>query len=216
MTSLDSIRKKIPPHVRLIAVSKGQSVEKIKTVFATGVKDFGENYAQEFLQKEAELAGYGISWHFLGHLQKNKVGKIIDKIEWLHSLDSFELAETIQKKAQRPVKCLLEIKLSEEETKTGCSPEEALQLIPKLKELSKIDLRGLMTVPPFEEDPEKSRPFFKQLSSLLKTINDRYLYKQKLTELSIGMSHDFEVAIQEGATMVRVGTAIFGPRVTEP
>lgn len=201
-----------PQGVKLVAVSKGQPGDKIRAAYAAGLRAFGENYAQELLEKQAELGGLNIEWHFLGHLQTNKIGKILPVIAWLHSLDSLELAGAVQKRAQKPLPCLLEIKLAQDAAKTGLSPQAALDLIPKLKEFSNIDLRGLMTIPPWDPDPEKSRPAFRELFTLLKTVNDRYLYGKPLTELSMGMSHDFEVAIEEGATMVRIGTAIFGER----
>ncbi|MBI5299338.1 MAG: YggS family pyridoxal phosphate-dependent enzyme [Deltaproteobacteria bacterium] len=235
-------------NVRLIAVSKGQSQDKIHEAFEAGQRDFGENYVQELMEKTQGLSSK-IYWHFLGHLQKNKVNKVIGKIAWLHSLDSLELALAINKKSLQevvenagpasrtacvspkrgpshparlspafsttllqPLKCLLEIKLSKETTKTGLTPSAAFELIPKLNDLSNIDLCGLMTIPPFDDDPEKSRPYFRELFNLLKEMNQRYLYKIKLTELSMGMSHDFKIAIEEGSTMVRIGSAIFGER----
>lgn len=206
------IEKAARAKVLLVTVSKGQPLEKIKAARAAGQRDFGENHAQELIEKAAGLAGTDLCWHFLGHLQTNKLNKVLPLIAWLHSLDSFDLAQAIQKRAKAPLPCLLEIKLSREKTKTGLPSEAALALIPKLKDLDNIDLRGLMTIPPLDPDPEKSRPYFRQLFSLLKTINGRYLYSKPLTELSMGMSRDFEIAIEEGATMVRIGTAIFGER----
>lgn len=202
-----------PQSIQLIAVSKGQPLEKIQEAIQAGQSDFGENYAQELLEKIAQLQKTAtVRWHFLGHLQRNKVKKIVEPIEWLHALDSLSLAEQIQIKRTTPLKCLLEIKFSEEETKTGLSVKNALDLIPKLKNLDRIDLQGLMTIPPLNANPENSRPYFKKLFQLLQEINKRGLYLKMLTELSMGMSHDFEVAIEEGSTMVRVGTAIFGER----
>lgn len=190
--------------VRLVAISKGQSIEKLKAAIAAGQTEFGENYAQELLTKQIELRKAKIVWHFVGHLQKNKVKKVLGIISWLHSLDSFALAEQIQKNALEPLKCLLEINLAKEETKTGLTPKETLELIPKLIPLTKIDLKGLMTMAP--------SPCFKELVLLLQEINERRLYKNPLTELSMGMSNDFEAAIAAGATMVRIGTALFGKR----
>lgn len=205
-----------PKEIRLVAVSKGQPVGKIRTLAVEGHLDFGENYAQELLDKAAQLAtepdAKKISWHFLGHLQKNKAGKVLGLIRWLHSLDSYPLALAIEKRAQEPLKCLLEIRLSPEESKSGLEPSAALELIPQLKPLKKIELKGLMTMAPFTQNPEEARPFFKKLFELLKEINRRYLYSSPLTELSMGMSHDFEIAVEEGATMVRIGEAIFGSR----
>jgi len=204
MKSLQQVERKIPANVRLIAISKGQPIEKIREAVAAGQKDFGENYLQELVEKAALLSGEKIEWHFVGHLQKNKVGKVLEIISWLHSLDSLELAQAIQKRAVAPLKCLLEINLADEKSKSGLSKTQALELIPQLKSLDKIDLKGLMTISPASH--------FKELFSLLKTINARYLYPRPLTELSMGMSGDFEIAIKEGSTMVRIGSAIFGPR----
>lgn len=208
MSDLIQIKNRIEKiaknQVSLIAVSKGQPVEKIQAAIEAGQRDFGENYAQELVEKASLLAKENLTWHFLGHLQKNKVNKVLGFISWLHSLDSFELAEAIQKRGTKPLKCLLEINCAKEETKTGLTPKEALALIPKLVPLTNIDLKGLMTMSPSST--------FKELTLLLKEINERYLYPKPLTELSMGMSSDFEVAIEEGATMVRIGTAIFGAR----
>lgn len=208
MSALIQIKNRIEKiaknQVRLIAVSKGQAVDKIQAAIEAGQRDFGENYAQELAEKASLLTKENLTWHFLGHLQKNKVNKVLQFITWLHSLDSFELAEAIHKKASKPLNCLLEINCAKEETKTGLTPTEAFELIDKLIPLTNIDLRGLMTMSPSS--------YFKELSLLLKTINERYLYPRPLTELSMGMSGDFEVAIEEGATMVRIGTAIFGTK----
>lgn len=205
-----------PQSVRLIAVSKGQPIEKIREAAAKGQKDFGENYAQELAQKAAALKMESgeekISWHFLGHLQKNKLGKVLGVIDWLHSLDSFSLAEAIEKRAAKKLNSLLEIKFCDEISKTGLPPEAALQLIPKLNAFEKIELKGLMTMAPLSAGPNEARLVFRKLFELFKTINQRYLYKKALTELSMGMSGDFETAIEEGATMVRIGEALFGKR----
>ncbi len=204
VNNFQEIKKRIPDHIRLIAVSKGQPIEKIRAAISEGQRDFGENYAQELEEKAVVLAEHKITWHFLGHLQRNKLNKVLPWIDWLHSLDSYDLAEAIHKKTAKPLKCLLEINLAEEKTKTGLHPEEALELIPRLVSLTNIDLKGLMTM--------ASSSRFQELFSLLKRINERYLYPRPVTELSMGMSADFEKAIEAGATMVRIGTAIFGQR----
>ncbi|MDO8527958.1 MAG: YggS family pyridoxal phosphate-dependent enzyme [Deltaproteobacteria bacterium] len=201
-----------PETITLVAVSKGQPLVKVAEVYNEGQRDFGENYVQELVQKSASLAKEKICWHFLGHLQKNKINKVIGLIDCLHSLDSLELATALQKKLEQPLECFLEINLGGERDKTGLSPAEALELIPKLNPLDKIDLVGLMTIPPANKNPEESRPHFKKLFALCNTINQGYLYKKPLTGLSMGMSDDFEIAIEEGATVVRIGRALFGVR----
>lgn len=222
MTSLQTIQKRIqaachranrnPHEIKLIAVSKGHPIEKIDPIYQAGQRAFGENYVQELLEKQVILHGKKIEWHFLGHLQKNKISKIIDRIDWLHSLDSLKLACSIHKKSEIPLKSLLEIKLAAESGKTGLSPQEAIDLFPKFMALQKIDIRGLMTIPPAGQNPNTARQYFKELFSLLKEINKRYAPEKPLTELSMGMSSDFEIAIEEGSTMVRIGEAIFGKR----
>lgn len=222
MKELQSLQSKIekraqqtgrdPKIIRLIAVSKGQPLEKMKEAYTAGQRAFGENYVQEWLAKKEKLEELKIEWHFLGHLQRNKVGRVANQIDWLHSLDSLSLARVLQEKLERPLPTLLEIKLSADPYKTGLLPEEAFELVPKLKELSNIDLKGLMTIPDVEATPLQTRETFQKLFRLLKEINQRYLYPNPLTELSMGMSHDFEMAIEEGATMIRIGEALFGPR----
>ncbi len=214
MGKLEEIRHRIkmaaqksgrnPDSILLIAVSKGQSPSKMRETACHGQIDFGENYVQEMQAKMETLKNEKSVWHFIGHLQTNKVGKIIDAIDWLHSLDSLKLAKAINQKRKTPLRCLLEINFGNEKTKTGISKEEALAFIPRLKEFSNIDLKGLMTMAP--------RSHFAECMLLLQEINERHLYPKPLTELSMGMSSDFEIAIEVGATMVRIGTALFGER----
>jgi hypothetical protein len=206
----------------LVAVAKGQSVEKIKEVLKAGQLDFGENYAQEMLEHvEALLAApFGarqgpIRWHFIGHLQRNKVRLLIDKTTLIHSVDSIPLAHEIDRRAAEADKIqevLVEINLGGESSKSGIGPVDADALVAEISKLDHLRLKGLMTLPPFSDDPEKSRPYFQKLREIRDAINRRNLYKYPLTELSMGMTHDFEVAIQEGATIVRIGTGIFGAR----
>ncbi|MBI2083089.1 MAG: YggS family pyridoxal phosphate-dependent enzyme [Deltaproteobacteria bacterium] len=234
--------KRSVSEIRLIAVAKGQPVEKIAEAIRAGVTDIGENYVQEMLEHREAIGKSGwlgsgarpratgehgwaepetgpalIHWHFIGHLQKNKVRKIIDDVELIHAVDSPSLVQEIHNQAKKVGKeqsILLEINLGQEESKSGFPySDELFDLIPQINELDSVLLRGLMVIPPFDEDPEKTRPFFRHLREIRDKINSRKLYKNQLTELSMGMTHDFEVAIQEGATMVRIGTGIFGPRL---
>lgn len=202
--------------VRLLAVSKGQPVEKIRAFRRAGATLFGENYVQEFLEKYEALRDDDIRWHFIGRLQTNKVKYIVDKVECIHSVDSLKLAEEIERQAEKhhiaQLPILLQINIGEEDTKGGVSVDEAIALYRAVRTLSRITVRGLMTLPPFLE-PEEVRPYFRRLREL----RDRIIHEEKanpalFSELSMGMSHDFEVAVEEGATIVRLGTILFGQR----
>lgn len=210
-----------PASVRLIAVSKGQPLEKILRLAEAGVRDFGENYVQEWKPKAQALEKFHpglaseIRWHFIGHLQSNKARELVEKVDFIQSVDSLKLAKIISslaEKSQGPQQVCLEVNLAGEADKSGFSPADLLRELPLLAELSYLRLAGLMAVPPALPDPVQVRPYFAKLKSLLDECNGSGLLKQPLTELSMGMSQDFEVAIEEGATMVRIGTALFGPR----
>lgn len=220
--NLEEIRRRInaavkrcgrdPGEVKLIAVGKTKPVELIREAYEAGQKVFGENYVQELKQKAEALAEGDVEWHFIGHLQRNKVKYVVPIIKCIHSLDSIRLVEEIEKRADRKIDCLIEVNLGDEESKTGIEKENVYKLIEALKSMKFLNLKGLMTIPPYDPHPEKSRPYFKQLAKLMVEINNKKVYPFKLTELSMGMTEDFEIAIEEGATMVRVGTAIFGER----
>ncbi|MBI4412705.1 MAG: YggS family pyridoxal phosphate-dependent enzyme [Deltaproteobacteria bacterium] len=205
-----------PKEIRLVAVSKAKPAEAIEEAQKAGLKIFGENYVQEFLGKYRRLLPFQIQWHFVGHLQRRKVKEVVGKAVLIHSLDSYPLAHEVEKRAGEKnsvQKCLLEINIAGEGTKTGIAPDEAASLLREISLLPHLEVTGLMGLPPPFDDPEKSRPFFVELRELLKEINVHKGYRKELTELSMGMSHDFEVAIEEGATYIRVGTALFGERV---
>lgn len=208
-----------PRSIGIVAVSKKKSSSQIREALQSGIIDVGENYAQEFLEKWEQLKGVEpLRWHFIGHLQRRKVRDLIGKITLIHSLDSYPLAWEIEKQGgvKKEVQdCLLQINLGKEKTKSGISPKEALPLLKDLAKLKQVNVKGLMTLPPLFPDPEQSRPYYKTLRELRDEINKNRFYRSPLTELSMGMSHDFAVAIQEGATMVRIGTAIFGEREKE-
>ncbi len=202
--------------VRLLAVSKGQPVEKIQLLRRAGTTLFGENYVQELLEKYEALRDADIRWHFIGRLQTNKVKYLIDKVECIHSVDSLHLAEEIQKQAGKSriakMPILLQVNIGEEPSKGGAAVEETVMLYRAVTALDRLEVRGLMTLPPFLE-PEEVRPYFRRVREL----RDRIVHEEKadkalFRELSMGMSHDFEVAIEEGATIVRLGTILFGPR----
>ncbi len=209
-----------PAEIRLIAVAKGQPVEKVMEAVQAGVTDIGENYAQEMLEHQealrlASLAQDQLRWHFIGHLQRNKVKQIIGLVSLIHSVDSIDLAREIDRRAaalDKVQEILIEINLGSEDSKSGIDPEKAPELIRELSPMGHLTLKGLMALPPFLPDPEAVRPYFVRLRQIRDAINAGNVYKTPLTELSMGMTHDFEVAIEEGATIVRVGTGIFGER----
>ncbi|MGD0280941.1 MAG: YggS family pyridoxal phosphate-dependent enzyme [Dissulfurispiraceae bacterium] len=203
-----------PDEVKLIAVTKTVGIEKIKEALDLGIRTFGENRVQEAQKKISNMGGLSIEWHLIGHLQKNKAKYAVQLFDVIHTVDSAGLAEEVSRQAEKIDKIqrvLVQVKLSGEETKHGVSGEELIPLLKKIQEMNSIELEGLMTMPPFFEDPEKTRPYFRKLRELK---NKAVLAGYALTELSMGMSNDFEVAIQEGATLVRIGSAIFGERST--
>jgi pyridoxal phosphate enzyme (YggS family) len=202
-----------PDSVRLITVSKQISVDRIEEARTAGAVVFGENKIQEAIPKIEQMGADGISWHFIGHLQKNKVKFLDERFDLIHSVDSLELAEKIAKHCQsenRVQRILLQVNVSGEAAKFGMEPNELEKQMAGFSQLQGVQVEGLMTIPPFDSDPENSRRHFSRLRELREQCE-----KQNglpLDELSMGMSHDFEVAVEEGATLVRVGTAIFGPR----
>jgi pyridoxal phosphate enzyme (YggS family) len=192
--------------VTLIGVTKTHDSETVAGAFAAGLRDFGENRVQEALPKiEAVRSDHGaLRWHLIGHLQTNKVKAAIDAFDILHSIDSERLARAISERATRPIAVLLEVNAAGEASKFGVAPAEAGKLAERIGALPNIELRGLMTVAPQADHPEDVRPVFAALRGLRNSIG--------LRELSMGMTDDFEVAVEEGSTLVRVGRAIFGPR----
>jgi len=205
-----------PSEVKLIAVSKGVSAETIKNAVENGIRELGENRVQEAQEKitiiKACLPDSRVKWHLIGHLQKNKAKIAVQIFDMIHSVDSLELALLLNRYAGETgkiQKIMLQVKLSDEESKYGILKEKLIEVLGGIRHLGNLKLEGLMTIPPYFDDPEKVRPFFRELREL----KDSAVHSGfELTELSMGMSNDFEVAIEEGATMVRVGTAIFGER----
>lgn len=200
--------------VTLIAVSKTKPVSMIEEVYALGVRDFGENKVQEIIDKYEKLPK-DIKWHMIGHLQRNKVKYIVDKVALIHSVDSLRLAEEISKEAKKKninVSILIEVNIAEESSKFGIYNEETLELIYAISKLSHINIEGLMTIAPYTTDAEENRVYFSRLKKLFVDIMSKNIDNVNMRYLSMGMSGDFQVAIQEGATFVRVGTSIFGDR----
>ncbi|MEZ3467587.1 MAG: YggS family pyridoxal phosphate-dependent enzyme [Schaedlerella sp.] len=200
--------------VTLIAVSKTKPVEVLQEAYDLGVRVFGENKVQELTEKYDALPR-DIRWHMIGHLQTNKVKYIVEKAELIHSVDSLRLAQAIEKEAakrERTVDILVEVNVAEEESKFGVRVDEVIPFIEKLALFSHIHVCGLMTIAPFVENPEENRPIFKNLHKLSVDIAHKNIDNVNVNILSMGMTNDYEVAIEEGATMVRVGTGIFGAR----
>jgi PLP dependent protein len=200
-----------PSSVRLVAVSKSFGADRISEALEAGVTDFGENRAQELAHKAAAL-GAGPRWHFVGHLQTNKVRLVAGRVELIHSLDTRGLADALERRAaalEVVQEVLIEVNISGEPQKHGAEPAGLVELAEAVSSLRHLRLKGLMTIPPRPRSPEDSRPFYRRLATL---GADVAAATEGATELSMGMSGDFEVAVQEGATLVRVGEALFGPR----
>ena len=204
-----------PSEVLLIAVSKTKPVEMINTLNAKGVMDFGENRPQE-LREKFDTVENPVFFHQIGHLQTNKVKYIVEKVKLIHSVDSVKLAETIEKEAVKKdvdVDVLIEVNYAEEDSKFGVKKEDTLALVKEIAaSFPHVHIKGLMTIAPFVSDPEENRPIFKGMHQLLLDIKSENIDNTDMTILSMGMTNDYIVAVEEGATMVRVGTAIFGER----
>ena len=201
--------------VKLVAVSKTIAAETVREAIEAGVTILGENYVQEARDKFKALVQYPVSWHFIGHLQSNKAKYAVRLFDLIHSVDSIKLARELNKQAAKLEKIqqiLVQVNISGEDTKSGISSDEAPRLIEEISQLKNLAVKGLMTMPPYFYQPEKVQPFFAALRELRDQIKEQSLPNVPLDELSMGMTGDFEVAIQEGATLVRIGTAIFGER----
>ena len=203
-----------PKEVTLIAVSKTKPVEMLREAYEAGARDFGENKVQEILAKEPVLPE-DIRWHMIGHLQTNKVRQIVGKTCLIHSVDSLHLAEEIHKESVKKgivTQILLEVNVAEEESKFGFHVEEVEDTLKQIQELSGVCVRGLMTIAPFVDNSEDNRPVFQKLNKLYVDMKSKNIDNGTMNILSMGMTGDFEVAVEEGAAMVRVGTGIFGAR----
>ena len=222
--NLEQVRKNIdeacrmagrdPKEVTLIAVSKTKPVSMLKEAYDAGARCFGENKVQEIMDKHPQLPE-DIQWHMIGHLQRNKVKYIVDKVSMIHSVDSLRLAQTIEQEAAKHNVCvpvLLEVNVAQEESKFGLKMDEVLPLIDTIADFPHIKVQGLMTIAPYVENAEDNRDFFRQLKKLSVDIEAKNINNVSMSVLSMGMTGDYQVAVQEGATMVRVGTGIFGER----
>ena len=203
-----------PDEVTLIAVSKTKPVSMLQEIYDHGCRDFGENKVQELLEKY-EVMPKDIRWHLIGHLQRNKVKYVVDKAALIHSVDSLKLAEEISKEALKKnveADILIEVNVAEEESKFGTRTEDAIELVLQVAKLPGIHIKGLMTIAPYVENPEENRQYFAQLKQLSVDISAKNIDNVSMNVLSMGMTGDYETAVSEGATLVRVGTGIFGER----
>ncbi len=223
-TNLDRIRQQIaevcascgrrPHEVRLVAVSKKKPAADIEAAIAAGQTVIGESYVQECVTKMAEVTAPA-EWHFIGSLQSNKVKYLRGKVAMIHSVDRLSLAREIDKqwgKIDATAAILIQVNVGGEGSKSGTTAERLMTLVRQIAQLEHVQIRGLMTLPPWEEDPEDVRPYFRELKTLAAEVDALALPNVSMQELSMGMSHDYPVAIEEGATLVRIGTAIFGAR----
>ena len=204
-----------PTTVKLVAVSKTVAVNRVLAAIIGGVTHLGENYVQEARDKIEALGEQTVSWHFIGHLQSNKAKYVVKLFDLIHSVDSFKLAKELDKRARAMGKVqevLVQVNISGETTKSGVETEKAVALVRQMALLDHLAIRGLMTMPPYFNAPEKVRPYFRALKELQDLIRAESIPNVHMAELSMGMTGDFEAAIQEGATLVRIGTAIFGER----
>ncbi len=205
-----------PAEVTLIAISKTHPASAVKQLLELGTVDVGENKVQEAAEKVAEIGRDKARWHLVGHLQTNKARRAVNIFDVIHSLDSVDLARRLDRicieEGRESLPVLIQVDLGHEETKSGIDESELTHMVESLGPLTRLKLVGLMTLPPFFDDPEQSRPFFRRLRELRDELAGRGAFGDRKGELSMGMTHDFEVAIEEGATMVRIGTAIFGAR----
>lgn len=203
-----------PREIKLLAAAKSQSVELVQAAIAAGVRLIGENYVQEAEEKRHAISE-AVEWHMIGHLQRNKVKAALNTFNLIQSLDSVALARELDKEGRRngkTVRTLIEINLGDEQSKSGIGRDKVNELIKRVSELAHLQVEGLMAVPPFKENPEEIRPYFRSLRELQVELQGWKIPNGSFNELSMGMTHDYPIAIEEGATIVRIGTALFGPR----
>lgn len=195
--------------VNMIAVTKYVDVATTEALVKTGIQDIGENRVDKFLEKYQALKEYNLTWHLIGSLQRRKVKDVINLVDYFHALDSVKLAQEIQKRAEHSIKCFLQVNISGEESKHGFAPDELDDVLAEIAQLDKIEIVGLMTMAPFEASQEELQDIFSKTHQLQKQLEKKQLKNMPFSELSMGMSRDFEVAIANGATFVRIGTSFF-------
>lgn len=195
--------------VNVIAVTKYVDIATTEALVKTGIQHIGENRVDKFLEKYQALKEYDLTWHLIGSLQRRKVKDVINLVDYFHALDSVKLAQEIQKRAEHPIKCFLQVNISGEESKHGFAPDELGDVLAEIAQLDKIEIVGLMTMAPFEASQEELQDIFSKTHQLQKQLEKKQLKNMPFSELSMGMSRDFEVAIANGATYVRIGTSFF-------
>jgi pyridoxal phosphate enzyme (YggS family) len=215
-TIQENLQKQSKGHVTVVAISKKQSWEKIKTVYDLGLRHFGENYVQEALPKIQQSTQLSIQWHYVGTLQTNKMNKLVPAVHYLHAIDAFSQIEKLQKLKELGVtipKLFVQINVANETTKSGLEENRIQTFMEHISQHTHLEISGLMTFPPLQRDPEKNRPYFAKMMEWKERIHTWKLDRIEIVELSMGVSSDYEVALQEGATMIRLGEALFGPRI---
>jgi PLP dependent protein len=204
-----------PDEIRIVAAAKGQSPVKIVEAIKSGINIIGQNYIQEAVEVNSETALPGVQFHMIGHLQKNKAGKAVELFDVIETIDNEELSGVLSRRAGalgKTLGILIQVNLSGEPQKSGLKQEEVERLATLIRDLPALNLLGLMTMPPFFDEPDRARPYFAALRELSSRLIDTGILARNMNELSMGMTGDFEVAVEEGATLVRIGTALFGPR----
>jgi hypothetical protein len=211
----EEVLRQVPAHVTVLAATKGRRPTEIRAAIAAGISHVGENYVQEALAKRP-LVPEPVTWHMIGHLQRNKAKKALEVFDWLQTLDSLRLAGRLERllaQAEKTLPVLIEVNIGREPQKAGVLPEELPDFLQELSRFPHLQVRGLMAIPPLPEKPEDSRPHFREMRRLFEDLSREEIPGVRMEVLSMGMSVDWEVAVEEGATMIRLGTALFGPRV---
>ena len=204
-----ALRNNIPKAVQILAATKTRTIQQIKEAIDAGINIFGENYVQEAEEKYSSIKqNYNIELYFIGHLQKNKINRALNLFDVIN-IDSYEIASEIDKRANKKIRVLIEVNVSNEPQKHGCKPEELINLVEKISNLKNIEVIGLMTMTPYFEDQEKTRPYFKKMKLLFEEIKKLNLKNIKMNILSLGMSNDYKIAIEEGSNLIRIGSLIF-------
>ncbi len=201
-----------PKRIKILGVCKNQPAEKLIEAYDCGIRYFGENKTQEAEEHQAALEGKDVKWHFIGKLQKNKINRVLKNFDFIESVDSVKSLEHIHKRVDNVIETFIEINIGEEKNKSGFTIDGLKKALNYISLLNRVKVVGLMTIPPFDDDPEIMRPYFKKMRDLKDEINGFGLENFEIRDLSMGMSNDYEVALEEGATILRIGTALFGRR----